>query len=629
LKSWNPLKVSRTSERALEEKVKSLPIDPGVYLFKDAHGKIIYIGKAVILRNRVRQYFQAESDGRYQFEALVQHIADVEVIVTDSELEALILENNLIREHKPRYNIDLRDDKSFPFLRITNEPFPRIFLTRRPVNDGSKYFGPFSDLFHLKGLIRVLRGMLKIRSCNLALEEEAIARQKFKVCLQFHIGRCNAPCIANESRQEYLQRIRDFSDIVAGKGGEAIERLYHEMELLAQDLKFELAAQLRDWLSALENLKQRQKMISAEPINRDVFGLALEDDDGCLVIFQVRSGRMLGRLHYRLKQARENPPEEILEGCLERFYSEPVQLPDSVLLPSELPHQAAITGWLKERAGFKVDVMTPQRGDKAGLVDLANRNAKMLLDEARLAAHARTHISPILKELQKQLNLKTLPKTIAAFDISTLQGTDKVASMVVFESGKSARSQYRHFKITTVEGMDDFASMKEVISRRFGRLKREDLAFPDLILIDGGKGQLNAACEALAELNISDQTAIGLAKRLEEIYFPGNSQPFYLPRTSSALKLLQQVRDEAHRFAITFHRQLRQKRSLRSVLDDIEGVGPARRKSLMKRFGSIKQLKTATVAQIEEADGIPPVVAERVYHFFHNGASSASERQSS
>jgi excinuclease ABC subunit C len=601
---------------SLEEKLRLLPSDPGVYLFKDAQGKVIYIGKARVLRNRVRQYFQEGNDGRYQYDSLVAHIADVEVIATDTELEALILENNLVREQKPRYNIELRDDKSFPFLRITHEPFPRVFLTRHPVLDGSRYFGPFSDLYHLKGLIRVLRGMLKIRTCNLPLTEEAIAQNKFKVCLQFHIGRCDAPCIAHESRERYAARVHDFVEVVKGRGAEVIRRLQQEMDALAQDLRFEQAAQLRDWLSALENLTERQKMIFAEPVNRDVIGLAAEDDLGCLVVLQVRAGRMLGRLDYRLKHVRDRLPEEILETAVERYYSGPVSIPEVILLPMALPEGSLLEEWLRQKADTGLEIRVPERGEKARLTELANRNAQLLLEEMRLHAKSRERIPHALTELQRHLHLEKPPQEIAAFDISTLQGSDKVASLVVFRKGRPARSEYRRFKIRTVEGMDDCACMREAVTRRFARLQKEERSFPDLLLIDGGKGQLAAACDALNSLGVASQLVIGLAKRLEEIFLPGDPEPHNLPRTSSALKLLQQVRDEAHRFAITYHRQLRRQRSLKSLLDEIEGVGPARRKALLSHFGSVNALQQASADDIAHVEGIPRPLAERIAAFF-------------
>ncbi len=600
---------------SLEAKVQKLPKSPGVYLFKDEGGQILYIGKAISLRNRVQSYF-TEHDGRYQLPALMKRARDVEVIVTDTELEALILENNLIRQHKPRYNIDLKDDKSFPFLRITNEPYPRVFLTRRPVNDGSRYFGPYSDLYHLKGLIRLVRGMLKIRSCNLPLTDEAIAAGKFRACLELHIGRCNAPCIGNEARDVYAQHVRDFVDVVSGRGAPVMARLEREMEELAEGMKFEQAAQMRDWLSALDNLTQRQKVISAEPINRDVFGIAMEDDSGVVVIMQVRGGRMLERLSYRLNQLRGTEPAEVLQNALERYYANPVTLPDDIFLPFAVPEQGLVEKWLRELADRRIEIRVPERGDKAHLVEMAQRNAELLLAETKALREAQDHEPSSLKELQRVLHLPKSPREIVAFDISTLMGTSKVASMVVFRDGRAARSQYRKFKIRTVEGLDDFASMREVVSRRFARLKREKQPGPDLVLIDGGKGQLAAAVAALEELHIRNQPVVGLAKRLEEIYVPDDSLPLSIPKTSSALKLLQQVRDEAHRFAITYHRQLRRKTSLQSLLEDIEGVGPARRKALLKHFGALPILEAASLEQIQEVNGMTRPVASRVFEYF-------------
>ena len=605
-----------------EGKLQHLTRSPGVYLFKDERGEIIYIGKAVSLRNRVRQYFQQGDDGRYQFHALVKKIIDVEVISTDSELEALILENTLIRQHKPRYNIDLKDDKSFPFLRVTREPYPRIFLTRRPVADGSKYFGPYSDLYHLKGLIRLLRGMLKIRSCNLPLTDEAIAAGKFRSCLEFHIGRCNAPCIGHESRDIYARRVQDFVDVVSGRGAPVIERLEQEMDQLAEQMKFEQAAQLRDWLSALDNLTQRQKVISAAPINRDIFGVALEDDAGCVVIFQIRNGRMVERLDYRLNHLRGSEPAEILQNAMERYYANPVTLPDDVYLPFDIPEPELLENWLKVQAGHRVEFRVPERGEKAQLVEMAQRNAEMLLQESKALRENEEREPASLRELQRILRLEKLPREIVAFDISTLMGASKVASMVVFRNGRAARSQYRKFKIKTVTGLDDYASMREVVERRFSRLKREQQPFPDLVLIDGGKGQLAAALEALAEVKIEHQPILGLAKRLEEVFVPGDPLPLSIPKTSSALKLLQQIRDEAHRFAITYHRQLRRNSSLQSVLEDIEGVGPARRKALLKHFGTVPKLETATLEQIQAVAGMTRPVASRIFEYFQQRRTS-------
>ncbi|MBU0690708.1 excinuclease ABC subunit UvrC [bacterium] len=609
---------------SLDTKLGALPKQPGVYQFKDSSGLIIYIGKARVLRNRVRSYFQKTNDGRYQYELLVSRIADVEVITTDTELEALILESTLIQKHKPRFNVDLKDDKSFPYLRVTNEEFPKVFLTRKPVMDGSKYFGPFSDLRYLKGLLHVLRGMLKIRSCNLPLTEAGISAGKFKDCLEYQIRRCNAPCVGRESREEYDKHVKDFIDVIKGRDADIISRLREEMREHAEHQRFEQAAQLRDWLSAVAGLTQKQKVISADPINRDICGLAIEDADGFLVFMQIRAGRMMGRVHYRLRHLKDRALPEILESALQQYYSSAVTIPDELVLPFAPDNLDLLTRWLKNIVGSKVEIIIPARGEKVQMADLAHRNAELLLGEYKIAKQQKSRIPAAVKEIQSRLGLPKLPRTIAGFDISTLQGIDKVASMVVFKNGRPVRSEYRKFKIKTVEGQDDFASMHEVIYRRFSRLQREGALFPDLVLIDGGKGQLAAGVSALKKLDIHDQPILGLAKRIEEIYLPGEDTPHNLPRTSSGLKLLQQLRDEAHRFAITYHRSLRKKSTMQSQLEDIPGIGPARRKALLAHFKSMQRLTSASLQELEEVPGLSSKTAGQVRDYFQSKTSTGS-----
>ncbi|MCB9357220.1 MAG: excinuclease ABC subunit C [Calditrichaeota bacterium] len=600
---------------SLSEKLENLPKDPGVYLFRDARAKVIYVGKAKVLRNRVRQYFQKSSDGRAQFEILVSKIADLEVITTKTEYEAIILEGNLIRKFKPRYNVALKDDKSQPYLKIANEPFPRIFLTRNPQQDGSKLYGPYGDLRYLKGLLHVLRGMLKIRTCNLPLGEESIANGKFKSCLEFHLGRCNAPCVGHETLQEYDQRVRDFVLVLKGRGAEIIAQLRTEMEQASEELRFERAAQLRDWLSAMDSLTRRQTIISPEPVDRDIVGLGVQDEDGCLVVMQVRDGRLLGRVQYPLRIPKDTPLAEILMHALQHYYSQAV-VPSELVLPYEPESLELLSEWLRQQADSKVVVRVPERGEKVRMVDLAQRNADLQLQEILRAAAKRERIPASLTELQTRLGLPGIPREIAAFDNSTLMGEHQVAGMVVYRMGKPARSEYRRFKIKTVTGQDDFASMKEVVTRRFSRLQREGQPMPDLILIDGGKGQLSAAVEALADLGLESLPIIGLAKKLEEIYRPGELEPHNLPKTSSALRLLQQVRDEVHRYAITYHRQVRQKEAMSSELQDIPGIGPARRKLLLTHFRSVQRLSLATRDELLEIQGISPALADKVLSFF-------------
>lgn len=601
----------------LQEKLHALPLSPGVYIFRDKAGRIIYIGKARMLRRRVRQYFQQSHDGRYQFDALVSHIADVEVIPTDGELEALILENNLVREKKPRYNIELRDDKSFPFLQITREPFPRIFLTRNPVRDGSLYFGPFSNLVQLKPLIHVLRGLLKIRTCNLPLTAEGIAAGKFKKCIEYDIGRCTAPCIALETEATYNEHIRDYLQVLHGHGDDVVEALQQRIEALADELRFEEAGLLRDQLHSLAQLSQRQKVISPHPIDSDTISLAIEDHEGCAVVFQVRSGRMIGRLHYILRHLTDKEEAEAMTQFLEQYYAVTTLVPQEILLGTEISDPGLLSRWLSEKCGHKVEIHAPKRGEKARFLNLAYRNAQLLLGEYKRSQARKERVPKALAELQRILHLPTLPRHIEAFDISTSQGRQKVGSLVVFEEGKPAKSQYRRFAIKGVEGPDDFACMKQVIQRRFARLVREKRKLPDLLLVDGGKGQLSAARDALSSLGITGQPVIGLAKRLEEVFVPDDPLPQNIPRTSSALRLLQSVRDEAHRFAITYHRLLRKRKTLESVLDEIPGVGPARRRALLNHFGTMARLHGADIDDIEAASGISPKLARAVHDFLH------------
>ncbi|MBM3324883.1 MAG: excinuclease ABC subunit C, partial [Calditrichaeota bacterium] len=608
-------------------KLTSLPNLPGVYLFRDKTGKVIYIGKARVLRQRVRQYFQKSHDGRDQFDALVSRIADVEVIPTDNELEALILENNLVRDRKPRYNIELRDDKSFPFLRITKECFPRIFLTRHPEKDGSRYFGPFSNLVHLKPLIHVLRGLLRIRTCNLPLTVESVQAGKFKKCIEYDIGRCNAPCIALETESIYNAHVRDYVDVLQGHGEKIVAALQEHMETLAEEMRFEEAARLRDQLRSLNKLSQRQKVISPHPVDYDAVAIAIEDNEGCAVVFQVRSGRMMGRLHYILRHLKDAEESAVMAQFLQQYYAVSTLIPPELYLQVEPVDSSLLRDWLSERSGCSVKIFAPKMGDKARFLRLAYRNAELLLGEYRRAQARRERIPKALSELQKILRLPTLPRHIEAFDISTLQGREKVGSLVVFHDGRPTKSQYRRFAIRHVAEQDDYACMKEVIRRRFSRLLREKGKKPDLVLVDGGKGQLSAAGEALQSLDVTNQPIIGLAKRLEEVFLPDDSMPQNIPRTSSALKLLQSIRDEAHRFAITYHRLLRKRKTLESVLDEIPGIGPARRRNLLNHFGTMSRLRNAEVHDLESVPGISPKLARAVYEFFRAASREESAKE--
>ena len=608
----------------LKEKLERLPKSPGVYLFRNEKGTIVYIGKAKVLRNRVRSYFQKGNDGRYQYDKLIRAIHDLEIIVTDNELEAMILESSLIRHHTPRYNVTLRDDKSLPYLKITNELYPRIFLSRRPAKDGSRYYGPFTDVQHVKRLLKTLKEILNIRKCNLIITQDSINRKKHRVCIYYDMGQCGGPCEGKVSPEWYAARIEMFLDFMKGKSGPLSEDLTRRMQEKAEEQEFELAAEIRDQIRVLEQLTVHQKVISPFPISRDVIALTREEDDACAVIFRIRNGRLVGRIPFFLKVRpevsglAESAESEILQAFLELVYQTENDLPDELHLPEAVPDLELLVEWIARKStvadkkGKKVQIEFPKIGDKAKLMKLAQENARLLLGERRLEVHKRDIAPQALTTLKESLQLPRLPKIIEAFDVSNLHGQDAVASMVVFHNARPWKSNYRHFKIRNVTGIDDFAMIAEVIGRRYRRLRLEEKPLPDLILVDGGKGQLNAAKQVLDSLELSEIPVIGLAKRLEEVFVPGDSEPMILSKTSPALKLLQQVRNEAHRFAIQYHRKLRGKHLSISELDKVPGIGPARRKILLRKFGSIKRLKEASVEEISSLPGISMTLAEEI-----------------
>ncbi len=620
----------RSEEPALQEKLDALPQKPGVYIFKDARGRIIYIGKAKSLRNRVRSYFTGGDDGRYQYPRLVKAIRDVEVLLTRDEIEALKTEATLINKHKPRYNVDLKDDKSFPYLKISHEPFPRVFLTRQPRTSDGDYYGPYTDLKPTKYLLRALRGKLQIRECSLPLTTESIAKGKYKICLDYHIGRCAGPCEGKVSLKEYRKGLDRFVKFIQGKHDEIIENLEVEMHELAAKLRFEEAASVRDLLIWARDFSDRQKRVGPPDADQDAIGVTREDNFAAFTVIKIRCGRIVGKSPFYMERALGVPMDELIEQFIVRHYTLVEQMPKEIFLPSLPSNQNNLETFLYELASRKVLLSVPQRGEKKSLVDLAKANADHLLLEHRVMAEKRDFVPRSLKALADHLHLESPPEWIEGFDISNLQGIDSVASMVVFKDGKPYKSAYRVFKIKTVEGIDDFASIGEAVERRYTRVLDEIKAqndesdsdekdekakkprLPSLILIDGGKGQLGKAKESLDKLGLSQQPVIGLAKKLEEIFLPGKSDPIVLPKSSSALKLLQQVRDEAHRFAISQHRLLRGKRQIKSKLDDIPGIGPARRSALLKEFGSLKRIAAADVDKIAAVDGMSRAVAELV-----------------
>ena len=593
------------------EKLKLLPDSPGVYIMKDDHGKIIYVGKAIVLKNRVRQYFQSSRNHTPKVRAMVSHIADVETIMTANEVESLILEANLIKKHRPRYNIRLKDDKSYPYVKVTvQEDFPRVFITRRVLRDGARYFGPYTNVTALRDSLKLLRRLFPLRTCRTMPE---------RPCLEYHIKRCLAPCVGKVEAEDYRAMIRAVLLFLEGRTDDVERELEQRMNAAAEAYHFETAARLRDQLSAVRTAAERQNIVTGAG-DQDAVGMARSAAGVCVQIFFIRSGKMIGREHFLLRGSEEESDADILRAFLEQYYNQATFVPREVLLPCaiEAAAQATIEAWLAARkGGGKVALLTPQRGTKHDIVQMATGNAaKFLADEETRRSLLDEQTLGAVEELGRYLGLKHPPRRMECFDISHNQGQETVASMVVFEDGAPKKSDYRRFKIRSTEGKpDDFLSMREVTTRRYVGLPEEEL--PDLIIIDGGKGQLSSALEIIRHTaGHKDVPVVGLAKQFELVFTEGNSEPVELPRRSQALYLIQRIRDEAHRFAITFHRKLRGKRNLVSVLDHIVGIGPKRRQSLRTHFGSLEKIKEATVEELAVAPGMNRTSAEAVRHFF-------------
>ena len=587
----------------LETNLKNLPSSPGVYQFINKNGKVIYVGKAKNLRNRVRSYFQ-ENPGSAKTVVMVSKIEDFQLVVTDSELEALILENNLIKQLKPRYNVNLKDDKSFPFIKVTNELFPRIYPTRKVFNDGSKYFGPYTDVRSMRGSLRMINQIFRIRSCKLDLTEKNIAAKKFKVCLDYHIKKCDGPCENLISAKAYNEMVDEVVKLLKGKTDDLIKELKTRMQTAVENLEYEKAAELRDKIDQLNSISSKQKIVNDDDEDRDIFAIAYEGKDSTCAVFNIRAGKLIGKKQLKLAIEDGEELSNIYSAAIKFYYGDQVEIPREVIVEITPEDVDALTEWLRMKSNRKIKIFVPQRGDLKSLVKMCKENAILQLKEIQLQKMKNLgNVSYSVSALQRDLRLKTLPRKIECFDISNLQGTDTVASMVVFEDGKPKKSLYRKFIIKTVEGPDDFSSMREVIERRYKRLQEENQPLPDLIMVDGGKGQLSSAVEILDSLGFVNYNIIGLAKRLEEVYLPGNSDPELIPKTSSGLKLLQQVRDEAHRFAITFHRERRSKRTIKSELTDIKGIGTSIAKKLLESLGSIEGIKKSKFEELKKIVG--------------------------
>ena len=593
------------------EKLKLLPDSPGVYIMKDAHGKIIYVGKAIVLKNRVRQYFQSSRNQAPKVRAMVSHVADFETIMTANEVESLILEANLIKKHRPRYNIRLKDDKSYPYVKVTvQEEYPRVFITRRVLRDGARYFGPYTNVTALRDSLKLLKRLFPLRTCRTMPD---------RPCLEYHIKRCLAPCVGKVTEEDYRAMIRAVLLFLEGRTDDVERELEHRMNLAAEAYHFETAARLRDQLSAVRKAAERQNIVTGAG-DQDAVGMARSAAGVCVQIFFIRGGKMIGREHFLLRGSEEESDADILRAFLEQYYNQATFVPREVLLPCAIDAagQEIIERWLAEKkGGGKVVLLTPRRGTKRDLVMMATGNAeKFLADEETRRSLADEQTLGAVAELGRYLGLKHPPHRMECFDISHNQGQETVASMVVFEDGMPKKSDYRRFKIKSAEGKpDDFLSMREVTTRRYVGLSEEEL--PDLIIIDGGKGQLSSALEIIRnEAGHKNVPVVGLAKQFELVFTEGNSEPIELPRRSPSLYLIQRIRDEAHRFAITFHRKLRGKRNLVSVLDHIVGVGPKRRESLRTHFGTLDKIKAASVDELAAAPGMNRSAAEAVYHFF-------------
>ena len=600
----------------LQNKLTSLPAKPGVYQFFNDKNKVIYVGKANNLRSRVKSYFHSKNPNA-KTEALVSKIYDFELVVTDSEVEALVLENNLIKENKPRYNVNLKDDKSFPFIKVTNEPYPRIFSTRRVVRDGSKYFGPYTSVKSMKSALRMINQIFKIRSCKYDINDESIAKKKFKVCLDYHIKKCDGPCEGLVSERDYNEMVDEVVKVIRGRTDDLIKDLDKKMKSSSANMEFEKAAEIRDKIDQLKIISSKQKVVSNDFEDRDVISIAYEDRDSACSVFNIRAGKLVGKkqLHLSLRGGEEL--EEIYTSALKFYYGDHVEIPKEILIEVEPLEKDLLEEWLNQRAERKVKIFVPQRGELKALVTMCKENANLQLKEIQLQKMKKEGNVPFaLSALQRDLRLKVLPRRIECFDISNIQGSDSVASMVVFVDGKPKKSEYKKFIIKEVEGPDDFASMQEVIRRRYKRLLENKDQLADLIIVDGGKGQLSSAVEILDSLGIKQYNIIGLAKRLEEVFFPENSEPESIPKTSSGLKLLQQIRDEAHRFAITFHRQRRSKRTITTELTEIKGIGKATAYTLLSELGSVEKIKNSNTETLSKIVGNKK--AQLVREYFKN-----------
>jgi excinuclease ABC subunit C len=628
----------------IQSVLNSLPHKPGIYLMKDAEGKILYVGKAISLYNRVRSYFQESSDPGPKNRSMVAKVDDIEFLVVKNEVEALVLESNYIKQYRPKYNVLLRDDKNYPYIKVSlTEDFPRVYRVRSFQRDGNRYFGPYTNSGAVDSTLDLLNKLFAFRTCRydasnwappINAEPPAGWKQRLlaRPCTQFYIHRCIAPCVGYATREEYDAVIQQVILFLEGKHEEVVDNLRKKMDEAADNLNFEEAARIRDRIRAVERILERQRIIHTEgQEDQDVIALASEEDETSAQVFFFRGGKLIGREFFILQGTRDSTPGEVMSSFLQQFYESSPHIPAEVIVEVEPDDRAIIQNWLKEKRGGVVTLIVPKRGEKLRLVEMVKQNAQEVLEQQRikwLTDSQKTQMA--LEELQDVLNLAAPPMRIECYDISNTQGTNSVGAMVVFEAGRPRPNEYRRFKIKTVEGPNDFASIQEMLRRRFRRQAQQneergeeieqevplehDWAMPDLIIIDGGKGQLSAAMEVLQELHI-DVPTTGLAKENEELFIPGSPDPIILPRTSQGLYMVQRIRDEAHRFGITYHRKLRSDRTFKSVLDEIPGIGPKRKQALMKHFGSVRAISDASVDDLATLNGMTREAAEKVKEY--------------
>ena len=594
------------------EKIKRVPTEPGVYFFKNKNNDIIYIGKAKHLRNRVRSYFQ---NNKYQTPkniSMSKRIVDIEWLVVRNEVEALLTEANLIKQHQPYYNVNLKDDKSFPFIRITNEPFPRVFITREIIRDGSKYFGPYTDVIYLRRTLKAIRRIFPVRSCDYFIDQSVIDAKKIKLCLDYHIKKCEGPCEGLVTKSHYKEMIDNIISFLHGKTKISEDYIKNQMKIASKQLRYEDAVIYRDQLLAIKEFKKKQTKINADFDDRDIIGYAKENDFGIVVIVRIRNGRIASREKLSITNLDENDAN-MVKTVITQFYFDTDFIPSEICVQHPPDSINNLMAWLKEKRGRKVKIISPQKGEKAKQVRLAYQNAKLLLGEWIVNKQKRKDLIPkMIQQLQDDLQLKAPPRKIECFDISHLGGTNTVASMVCFIDGKARKSNYRKYNIKSVDGVDDFASIREVVFRRYKRVKEEGTGLPDLIVVDGGKGQLSMAVSALRELGLDYVPIISLAKKLEEVFMPGHADPQSIHKQSPGLILLRQLRDEAHRFAITFQRQKRNKSVSKSVFINIKGIGEKKVQKLLSKYKDLEVVASKLDQELAKELSISKATAKEV-----------------